>query len=124
RRADFWPLALMSALIVSICFGLIFWGEQFVSASVTAIVVQGMIPVFLPFFAALHGQKRLTRTRKLSIGLGIAGIACIFSPGLTSAGQSGVTLEIAGLAAIVAGTLAYCYGSVQGRPLLGRNSAV
>lgn len=125
-RADIWPLTIMSALVVSICFALIFWGEQYVSASVTAIVVQGMIPIFLPFFATLRGYEELTGSRKLSIILGLGGLACIFAPGFSASGtgEANIGLEIAGLMAIVVGTTAYCYGSVWGRPILSRNSAV
>jgi drug/metabolite transporter (DMT)-like permease len=125
-RADRVPLTIMSTLVVSVCFALIFWGEQYVSASVTAIVVQGMIPIFLPFFAALHGYETLTSLRKLSIVLGIAGLACVFAPGMVAvgAGNTSIGYEIAALVAIVIGTLAYCYGSVSGRPILKRNSAV
>lgn len=125
-KADLWPLTIMSALVVSICFALIFWGEQYVSASVTAIVVQGMIPIFLPFFAALYGYEKLTTSRKLSIMLGLAGLACIFAPGLAGSdtGSTTIGLEIAGLVAIVVGTTTYCYGSVWGRPILSRNSAM
>lgn len=125
-KADLWPLTIMSALVVSVCFSLIFWGEQYVSASVTAIVVQGMIPIFLPFFAALYGYEKLTTSRKLSIMLGLVGLACIFAPRFADgdAGSATIGLEIAGLVAIVVGTTTYCYGSVWGRPILSRNSAV
>jgi drug/metabolite transporter (DMT)-like permease len=125
-RADLWPLTIMSTLVVSVCFALIFWGEQYVSASVTAIIVQGMIPIFLPFFAAMQGYEALTSSRKLSIVLGIVGLGCIFAPGIAidGSGNASTLLEMAGLIAIVVGTLAYCYGSVYGRPILSRNSAV
>ena len=125
-RADIWPLTIMSGLVVSVCFALIFWGEQYVSASVTAIVVQGMIPIFLPFFAAMYGYEVLTFPRKLSILLGLVGLGFIFAPGIAAGntGDTGTMLEVAGLAAIVVGTLSYCYGSVQGRQILSRNSSV
>ncbi len=125
-RADIRPLAIMSGLVVSVCFALIFWGEQYVSASVTAIVVQGMIPIFLPFFAAMYGYEALTFPRKLSILLGLVGLGFIFAPGIAAGNTvaTGTMLEVAGLAAIVVGTLSYCYGSVQGRPILSRNSSV
>jgi drug/metabolite transporter (DMT)-like permease len=130
QKADIWPLTVMTSLVVSICFSLIFWGEQFVSASVTAIIVQGMIPIFLPFFAFLLASEQMSITRIVSIILGILGIFCIFVPKVNGLGVDAVAmdnhagLQALGLVAIVSGTLAYCYGSVLGRPILGRNSAV
>lgn len=123
-KQDIWPLILMSSLVISICFAMIFWGEQFVSASVTAIVVQGMIPIFLPFFAFVLLKEELNFFRLVSIVLGVAGIACIFVPGTVGLDKTDGNFQFLGLVAIVIGTLAYCYGSVWGRPLLARNSAV
>lgn len=127
RASDFLPLFAMSSLVVSICFALIFWGEKYVSASVTAIVVQGMIPIFLPVFSSILGHDGLTLMRKLSIAIGIVGLIFIFSDGLLlkdSSPESDIPLEALGICAIVVGTLAYCYGSVLGKPLLARNSSV
>ena len=130
QKVDIWPLTVMTSLVVTICFALIFWGEQFVSASVTAIIVQGMIPIFLPLFAFLLADEQMNLTRIASIVLGILGIFCIFVPKVNGLVVDGVSvdndgvLQVLGLVAIVVGTLAYCYGSVLGRPLLGRNSAV
>jgi len=56
-RADIPSLLWMSAMVVSICFALIFWGERFVTASVAAIVVQGMIPILLPLVDKLGIDK-------------------------------------------------------------------
>ncbi len=128
-RADIPSLLWMSAMVVSICFALIFWGERFVTASVAAIVVQGMIPILLPLFAFLLHSEPLGRNRLASILLGIAGLGCIFYPGLAAwidnaAGLDASALQLPGLLAILVGTLAYCYGSVWGRPLLSRSSAV
>lgn len=130
QREDIWPLSIMTSLVVSICFALIFWGEQFVSASVTAIIVQGMIPIFLPLFAFLLHREEMNITRIASIVIGIFGIICIFAPKVNGLGVEAAEmgrhggLQVLGLLAIIAGTLAYCYGSVKGRPILGRNSAV
>jgi len=129
QKRDAAPLTWVSALVIAVCFALIFWGEQFVSASLTAIVVQGMIPIFLPLFSVMLLRDRLSAARVLSIVIGIAGLVIVFLPSvnasLFAAGDGNADfLAPAGLAAIVVGTLAYCYGSVKSKPILARHSAV
>jgi len=129
NRRDAAQLAWVSALVIAVCFALIFWGEQYVSASLTAIVVQGMIPIFLPLFSVILLRDRLPAAKILSIGIGIAGLVIVFLPSVRaslSAGGAGRgnLLTLAGLTAIVIGTLSYCYGSVQSKPILARHSAV
>lgn len=129
QKRDAAPLAWVSALVIAVCFALIFWGEQYVSASLTAIVVQGMIPIFLPLFSLLLLRDRLSAARLLSIGIGIAGLVIVFLPSVNASlfaadAGSGNLLTLAGLTAIVVGTLAYCYGSVKSKPILARHSAV
>src|SRR5690606_2209678 len=98
-----------------------------------AIVVQGMIPILLPFFAFLLNKEPLSFNRLISVLFGIGGLVCIFYPGLaewldesaslTAEAQVPEALQSLGLLAILVGTLAYCYGSVWGRSLIKRNSA-
>jgi drug/metabolite transporter (DMT)-like permease len=126
RVSDWRELGVMSLLVVSICFGLIFWGEQFVPAGIVAIVVQGAIPILLPVFTSLLTGEKFKRNSLFSGLIGLTGLGVIFAQGLvmdtdSSALSSPVLL---GLLAILVGTISYCYGSVKGRPLLSRNSPV
>lgn len=121
NSADIPCLFIVSFLMVSITSGLIFWGEIYVSASFTAIVVQCLIPVALPFFSMLYGKEALTYARLLSIAIGIIGFFMIFVPTI----QTPESLkELYGLSALVFGTLAYCWGSVLSKDILSKNSAV
>ncbi|MEQ8968755.1 MAG: EamA family transporter [Azospirillaceae bacterium] len=120
-KADRWRLFGVSALVIAVCFGLIFWGERHVSAGLTAIVVQGLIPIALPLFAAITAVEPLTRARMVAAAIGVTGLAIVFAP---TAATPGTTLGLVGLLAITAGTLAYCAGSVRSRAILSRHSAV
>lgn len=126
KRADLRELSVMSLLVVAVCFALIFWGEQFVSAGIVAIVVQGSIPILLPLFTALLGGERIKRNSLLSGLVGLLGLGVIFAQGIAAdAGASALSSPaLLGLLAIVLGTVSYCYGSVKGRPLLARHSPV
>ncbi|QNT78630.1 DMT family transporter [Entomobacter blattae] len=117
---DIKALCLMSLLMIAVCFSLIFWGEQYVSAGVTAIIVQGCIPIFLPFFSTLMAGEKLSPSRIISIILGLIGIGLLFVEGIQTVFSENL-LSVAGIVAIILGTLSYCYGSVLGRPLLTKN---
>ncbi|UVL00422.1 DMT family transporter [Pseudomonas sp. B21-048] len=126
KASDWRELNVMSLLVVSVCFALIFWGEQFVSAGMVAIVVQGAIPILLPLFTSLLTGEKFKRTSLLSGLVGLAGLGVIFAHGIVENNDSTALASptLLGLLAIVLGTVSYCYGSVKGRPLLARNSPV
>lgn len=103
-------LYITSFMIIAITFGLIFWGEQYVSSGLTAVIVQGLIPVSLPLFAAMYGREKINVKAMLSISLGIFGLLIVFGPKIEHNGNN--QMEIYGVLALILGTLAYCWGSV------------
>ena len=114
--SGYWPRIVIAALLVNTaCYGFLFWGMQHVSSAVSAVVNLALIPVGL-FSIGLVSREESFSTRKLvSIGVGVVGLTILFLPKL-SVQEEAPTL--AGMAALVAGTLAYCWGSVLSRPLL------
>ncbi|MGI9311892.1 MAG: DMT family transporter [bacterium] len=129
KKGDGASLVWLSALVISICFSLIFWGEKYVSASLTAILVQGMIPIFLPWFSVLLLKEKISTAGLLSIAIGIAGLVIVFLPSVraslsTDDADGAGLLALYGLIAVVVGTLSYCYGSVKIKPILSRHSAI
>lgn len=101
-------LYITSLMIISLTFGLIFWGEQFVSPSITAILVQGLIPLLLPFFAIVYGIDKFNYKYLISVSIGLLGLYFIFNIGYFD--YSNVYLY--GLIALVVGTIFYCWGSI------------
>jgi len=110
-------LIVTGMLVVVATYAFIYWGMQYVASGVSGVVNMSMNPVCLFGLAILLGQERPTWRHALALVLGIGGLVLLFSGKATIAGD---TMELWGAAALVAGSLAYCLGSVLSRPLLDR----
>ena len=108
-------LIVTGMLVVVATYGFIYWGMQYVASGVSGVVNMSMNPVCLFGLAILLGQERPTWRHALALVLGIGGLVLLFSGKAT---MTGSTMELWGAAALVAGSLAYCLGSVLSRPLL------
>lgn len=96
---DWRAVIVLSVLMIGLPYGLIFWGEQYVSSGVTAILFAAF-PVLVLAFSSLLARKNLfTAARLASLAFCIAGIAFIFSDRL-----QGSTGRWQGQLAIVAAT--------------------
>jgi drug/metabolite transporter (DMT)-like permease len=102
-------------LVVVATYAFIYWGMQYVASGVSGVVNMSMNPVCLFGLAILLGQERPTWRHALALVFGLAGLLLLFSGKATLTGD---TMELWGAAALVAGSLAYCLGSVLSRPLL------
>jgi drug/metabolite transporter (DMT)-like permease len=111
----------MSLSCISLCFGLIFWGEQFIESNVAAVIVQGLVPIGLLGFSALYGHERISGYGVLAVLLGVAGVGLLVQPTWQGRIDTNAT---AGVAAVIVGTLAYGWGSVHGKPAIDRIPAV
>jgi drug/metabolite transporter (DMT)-like permease len=109
RRGRDWALiALVGLLSFTINYGLLFWGEQYISSGLAA-VLQTTIPAFGLLIAHAHlPGERLTPAKIVGVALGIAGVAVIFSNQLYVEGP----LALWGSVAIVVGAFSTAYGSV------------
>ena len=108
-------LIITGMLVVVATYAFIYWGMQYVASGVSGVVNMSMNPVCLFGLAILLGQERPTWRHALALVFGIAGLGLLFSGKATMTGD---TMELWGAAALVAGSLAYCLGSVFSRPLL------
>ena len=107
-RRDWLLLAATGALAFTTNYGLLFWGEQHISSGLAA-VLQATIPAFGLVIAHYHlPDERITPLKLCGVGLGIAGVAVIFSDQLQIAGR----LALWGSAAVVLGALAVSYANV------------
>lgn len=89
-------------------YGLLFWGEQYISSGLAA-VLQATIPAFGLILARIYiPEEKITLLKVLSIILGLAGVAVIFKEQL----QLGGTLSFLGSAAIVVGAFMAAYASI------------
>lgn len=101
-------LVLTGVQTFTVNYGLLFWGEQYISSGLAA-VLQATIPVFGLFFAHFHlPAERLAVPKVLGALLGFFGVGVIFSHELHGAG----TMALWGGAAIVFGAASVAYANV------------
>lgn len=107
-RADWVLLAITGVLSFSFNYGLVFWGEQYVSSGLAALL-QAMIPAFGLVIAHFYlPGERMTTVKVIGIVMGVAGVGVVFSNQLTVAG----TRALAGCAALVFGSACAAYANV------------
>lgn len=111
---DLRRIAAMALGAITICFGLIFWGEQYVDSNVAAVIVQGFVPIGLFMFAVLYGHEVIRRRQWSALALGLAGVVLISAAQLSLGGTS---RTLWGIAAVIAGTLVYGWAGVHGKPI-------
>jgi drug/metabolite transporter (DMT)-like permease len=108
-------LIVTGTLVNTATYAFIYWGMLFVASGVAGVINMSTIPVFLFGFAFLLGQEKPSWRHAAALALGALGLVILFS---NKASFSGTAAELWGAAAVVAGSLTYCLGSVLGRPLL------
>lgn len=110
-----WPRLVIAALLVNtVCYGSLFWGMQYVPSGISAVVNLALIPVGLFVGAVWLKQETFSQRMLFAILLGVFGLGLLFTPAVSAER----TPALAGMAALVVGTLAYCWGSILSRPLL------
>lgn len=105
---DLLLLAGTGVLGFTVNYGLIFWGEQYISSGLAA-VLQSTIPAFGLLFAHLHlPAERMTPAKVFGVVLGVIGVGVIFSNQLNLAGPR----ALAGSVAIVISAAGAAYSNV------------
>lgn len=106
--ADWRLLALTGILSFSLNYGLIFWGEQYVSSGLAALL-QATIPVFGLVIAHFYlPTERMTPARIGGVVLGVCGVGVVFSNQLSVAGGR----AFAGSVAMVLSSFFVAYSNV------------
>ena len=101
-KRDWMLLGLTGFLQFFVNYSAVFWGEQYVSSGLAA-VLQAMIPVFGLVWAWFHlPDEKITGRKICAILLGICGVAIVFADQL----QVNDWLSFVGCAVIVAGACA------------------
>lgn len=107
-RRDWLLIGVTGVLAFTVNYGLLFWGEQYVSSGLAALL-QTTIPAFGLVIAHYHlPGERITLAKSLGVLLGVAGVGVIFSNQLRADGL----MALWGSAAIVAGALGVAYANV------------
>src|SRR5262245_5671511 len=96
-RADWLLLAVTGILAFGLNYGLVFWGEQYISSGLAA-VLQSTLPAFGLVFAHFHlPGERLSWARIVGVVLGVCGVAVVFSNQLAVSGAQ----ALAGCVALI-----------------------
>ncbi len=107
-RRDWILLATTGILAFGINYGLLFWGEQYISSGLAALL-QATIPAFGLVFAHFHlPGERLTWGRIAGVVLGVCGVGVVFSNQLAVAGSQ----ALAGCVALIFSSIAVAYSNV------------
>jgi len=107
-RTDWILIAIVGLLQFSLNYGLVFWGEQYISSGLAA-VLQSTFPAFGLVIAHLYlPYERLTTAKVAGVLLGVAGVVVIFSDQLTFAGH----MALLGSIALVLSALFGSYSNV------------
>src|ERR1044072_1465847 len=107
-RADWILLAITGILSFGFNYGLVFWGEQYISSGLAALL-QATLPAFGLVFAHLHlPGERLSWTKMGGVILGVCGAGVVFSNQLAIAGR----LALAGCVALILSAMFAAYSNV------------
>lgn len=108
NRRDWGLLALTGVLSFCLNYGLVFWGEQYISSGLAA-VLQSTLPAFGLVIAHFHlPGERMTWSKIFGVVLGFFGVAVVFSNQLAIAGGK----ALAGSVALVLSALFAAYSNV------------
>src|SRR5216110_841149 len=107
-RAEWTLIAVTGTLQFALNYGLVFWGEQYISSGLAA-VLQSSFPAFGLIIAHFYlPYERITTKKAFGVLLGVLGVAVIFSDQLAIAGR----LALLGSMALVLSALFGSYSNV------------
>ena len=107
-RADWILLATSGILSFGFNYGLVFWGEQYITSGLAALL-QATLPAFGLVFAHFHlPSERLSWTKIGGVVLGVCGVGVVFSNQLVIAGR----YALAGCVALVLSAMFAAYSNV------------
>ena len=108
KTRDWIFLAVTGILSFSLNYGLVFWGEQYISSGLAALL-QSMLPLFGLIIAHFYlPGERMTLPRIAGVVLGVCGVAVIFSNQLQVSGPRALW----GSAALVLSAFCAAYANV------------
>jgi drug/metabolite transporter (DMT)-like permease len=108
NRGDWVLLAVTGVLSFSLNYGLLFWGEQYISSGLAALL-QATIPAFGLVIAHFYlPGERMTPAKVVGVLMGVAGVAVIFSNQLAVSGNQ----ALAGSGALVLSSICVAYSNV------------
>jgi drug/metabolite transporter (DMT)-like permease len=122
RVQDCGRFVAVSVLMITLCYGPLFWGMQYIDTGTAAVLEMSLTPIALLCFALLLREERLDLRRILAIALGVSGLIILFWPSAAathvSQPEAFAGASLWGAFAVAIAAFTYGYGSVLARPLL------
>jgi drug/metabolite transporter (DMT)-like permease len=115
-RRDAAQVGLAGLLLLGVNYGLLFWGTQFVSSGLVAILQSGT-PVLALVFGWLLGSEAVTGRKLFSVAMGITGVTMIFGAEASTSGRAAVIGSLAVFGGSVCVALAYVWLKTYGQHL-------
>jgi len=107
-RADWKLLAATGILSFGLNYGLVFWGEQYISSGLAALL-QATLPAFGLVFAHFHlPGERLSLAKIVGVIVGVCGVGVVFSNQLAVSGRQ----ALAGCVALIFSAMFAAYSNV------------
>jgi drug/metabolite transporter (DMT)-like permease len=112
-RSQWNALVVLSLTIMAVPYGLLFWAEQYVTSSMTAVLFSAM-PLLVALFTPLMMHRTVPRRAVFALLVAFGGLLMLFSSGLSASGRG----VLGGLAVLLAVTLSswsvvYAKGRLQ-----------
>ena len=118
-KADKKRLVIVSLLMITLCYGPLFWGMQFVPSGTAAVLEMSLTPLALLAFGVALGVEHWSGLRAFGMLLGVGGLGLLFAPSVDLTGlEKG--LPLLGLIAIAWAAISSAWGSVLAKPLISR----
>ncbi|MDR9805683.1 DMT family transporter [Rhizobium hidalgonense] len=111
-------LLIVSLLMITLCYGPLFWGMQFVPSGTAAVLEMSLTPLALLAFGIALGEEQWNGLRAFAMLLGAGGICLLFAPSVDLAGLEETGLSMLGLVAIAWAAISSAWGSVLAKPLI------
>ncbi len=107
-----WEVMLfLGIFLISLPYGLVFWGEEFISSGLSAVLF-ATLPFFVAIFAHVLSAEKLSRFKLAGIILSFAGLVAIFWRDVTSAQTLAAQSSIFGSLAVVGSAASGGLGNV------------
>ncbi len=120
-RRDLARFGIVTLFMIALPYPLLFWGTEFVSSGLSAVLDLALMPIALLTIGAIVAREPIVLTQATGVAVGVAGLVVLFAPAILAPG-TGKSGQVLGGAAIVASAFVYAFGSVLARQLLRRYS--
>jgi len=111
-RSSWIVMLFLGVVQITVVYGLTFWGEQYISSGLTA-VLSATLPLFVVIFAhVLIEGESITWRKALGVFTAFAGILIIFSPDVASTQGIWVQASFVGSLAVLGSAVSGGLGSV------------